>query len=470
MLHAMPCYSIHKRSMPCVRSSLLTTIAHVAYEGSWTKVAHLLVIESPIGVGYSYCQAQAEGKVCQNTDKFTASTARAALVDFFTNKFPELANRDFFVTGESYAGVYVPTLAKELLDHSSVNLVGLAVGDPCTDNDSQAHSMDALWYGHKYGLVDDATFDTLWTKCGARISSNVMKSATTSSKRLAAGPMFQETPECTLAFRKFLLSTSGGLSQSWKDLFIDDYSLFAPVSNAEDNDMQIYMNRDDVKAALHVEETPIDTWPYPTQGFDYTKEYNACNEAPSDSRSMIDFYRELAPQLKLIWVYNGDTDPCVSYEGTRKAISRVGFPEVDGGSYRPWFYNQSAAPLDVLMEKAILFGPNLVLQNVGAQFGGEVVDYANRLSFVTFHGSGHMVPQFRPQAALHFLYKFVNYEELSPLLPFNKTLLDADDDTFEGLMEQWTEDAKSAPYVDDWTWMERSRAMVKSGEVELVQE
>ena len=39
---------------------------------------------------------------------------------------------------------------------------------------------------------------------------------------------------------------------------------------------------------------------------------------------MIDFYRELAPALEgRIVVYNGDTDPCVSYEGTRNAIEQV---------------------------------------------------------------------------------------------------------------------------------------------------
>jgi carboxypeptidase C (cathepsin A) len=32
-----------------------------------------------------------------------------------------------------------------------------------------------------------------------------------------------------------------------------------------------------------------------------------------------------------------------------------------------------------------------------------VVDYSHNMSFVTVHGSGHMVPQFRPQAALHLL-------------------------------------------------------------------
>jgi cathepsin A (carboxypeptidase C) len=38
---------------------------------------------------------------------------------------------------------------------------------------------------------------------------------------------------------------------------------------------------------------------------------------------MIDFYRRIAPQLRTTIVFNGDTDPCVSYEGTRTAIKQV---------------------------------------------------------------------------------------------------------------------------------------------------
>jgi hypothetical protein len=37
----------------------------------------------------------------------------------------------------------------------------------------------------------------------------------------------------------------------------------------------------------------------------------------------------------------------------------------------------------------------ILIASVGAQYGGEVVNYEEGLSFVTFHGSGHMVPQFR---------------------------------------------------------------------------
>jgi carboxypeptidase C (cathepsin A) len=37
-----------------------------------------------------------------------------------------------YITGESYAGVYVPTIVREILkDPQEVNLVGFAVGDGC---------------------------------------------------------------------------------------------------------------------------------------------------------------------------------------------------------------------------------------------------------------------------------------------------------------------------------------------------
>ena len=113
----------------------------------------------------------------------------------------------------------------------------------------------------------------------------------------------------------------------------------------------------------------------------------------------------------------GDTDPCVSYEGTRtaiesltsptahRALSSEAFQERAGGAYRPWFYNSTAADDTFMHAKPLLFGPALSFAAAadGALFGGHVVDYSHNLSFVTVHGSGHMVPQFRPQAALRLL-------------------------------------------------------------------
>ena len=141
---------------------------------AWTLEANVLALESPAGVGYSYCEAQLGGGACRNTDNSTAAAALAALVDFFHNKFPALARNDFFITGESYAGVYVPTLARAILDHNdaggefSIPLVGVAAGDPCTDNEFQRDSMDMLWYAHKHGFVPEEDFDLLWNRCRAR--------------------------------------------------------------------------------------------------------------------------------------------------------------------------------------------------------------------------------------------------------------------------------------------------------------
>lgn len=424
---------------------------------AWTKLVNLLILEAPMGVGFSYCSRQVEGQLCQNTDRYTARASRAALVDFFQNKFPEFKNNDFYITGESYAGVYIPTLAKEILEQSPLqNLKGIAVGDPCTDNDAQADSMDPLWYANKYGLMDEEVYDVLWESCSDvmltardprhRIrqrekEQQLVESSLRNSSRLPPLPppgigkhanwalaatlnaelhtmedlkdrrrrareLYHErvlgvklaatsdegwSDECTLAYRKFMLSSSNSLSQGWKDLYIDDYSLFAPVSDVEDLHMAKYMNRKDVIKALHVEETPVETWPYPRAGFDYTKEYNACNwgdEILFPNISMVDIYQDIVPQLTRTWIYNGDTDPCVSYEGTREAVKQILQPELDGGGYRPWFYNQTGAPMHIFKEKAIMFGPNLVAQDLGAQFGGEVVNYEQGLAFVTFHGSG----------------------------------------------------------------------------------
>lgn len=151
--------------------------------------------------------------------------------------------------------------------------------------------------------------------------------------------------------------------------------------------------------------------------------------------------------------FSGDTDPCVSYEGTRTAIERVGFAEIDGGGYRPWFYNHTATSIDVLAEKSALFGPDLLVQSTGAQFGGEVVNYQHGLSFLTVHGSGHMVPQFRPQASLHIIQKLVLYKDLSPLMATNKTLSKMCAGCFVEEMNDWTDKAKGSPYVDKVTWV-----------------
>mmetsp|Transcript_41435 Transcript_41435/g.65665 ORF Transcript_41435/g.65665 Transcript_41435/m.65665 type:complete len:561 (-) Transcript_41435:215-1897(-) len=429
---------------------------------AWTKQANILALESPAGVGYSYCKAMLTGGQCSNTDISTAKAARAALQYFFKEKFPEFSKNKFFITGESYAGVYIPTLTKEILDNApEINIHGIAVGDPCTDNKAQAESMDMLWYAHKHGFVLDDDFQFLWNNCSSRHPSFLARgswkreegrwSDARPSKAVALGSADLEK-SCKIAHRRFIATTSKGISQSWDEAYINELDLFTDAAaldwtlpGTENYFNAQWMNRADVRKALHVESAPAKTWPGPPPGWEYTSSYSACNDdAPKGAPSMIDFYRYIAPKLATTIVFNGDTDPCVSYEGTRLAIQRVGFPIIPGGSYRPWFYNKTAASLTTLQEKPNLFGPNLALRDAGAQFGGQVVNFEHNLSFVTVHGSGHMVPQFRPQSAERVLNRLLTGSPFAPLLAFDEALAAMDDSEFDKYVDQWTATAKRA--------------------------
>ena len=136
---------------------------------------------------------------------------------------------------------------------------------------------------------------------------------------------------------------------------------------------------------------------------------------------------------------------CVSYEGTRTAIERVGFPIEQ--PYRPWFFNATAAPQWVLEQKPNLYGPSLTTRGAGPQLGGHVVEYAHNLSFATVHGSGHMVPQFRPRASLHMLSKLLGGLPLTPPFASNATLTAMSSAAFDAYLDRWTDAARAPPFV-----------------------
>ncbi len=444
---------------------------------AWTNLGNLLVVESPAGVGYSYCAAQRAGTgACHNTDVSSAKALHAALRDFF-QKFSELQAAPFFITGESYAGVYCPTLAAEIVNGNAggaaprINLVGMAVGDPCTDNDSQRQSMDMLWYAHKNSLVTDDVYTFLTTECGAThpsplaAGSWVARRAAVGSSApsrvvprarggLRLGAAAASSPNCTAAMRRYLLSSSSGVSQEWELAFINELSLYSPraefrfdIPGSLNYRTAQWMMRSDVRKALHVDGAPAKAWPGPADGWTYDSNYAACNDAaPAGADSMIDFYRRLAPQLPgKIVVYNGDTDPCVSYEGTRVAIEKVGFATRQ--PYRPWFFNATASSADFLARKDLLFGPSLSMVAGGAQFGGEIVDYEHGLSFATVHGSGHMVPTFRPRSALQLLEHVVYGSEFAPEVPSDAALAGMSEAEFSKFLDMWVVEAESVDFV-----------------------
>lgn len=68
----------------------------------------MLFLEGPIGTGYSYTEA--EGDVHRG-DNSTALDNLNFMREFLGTHFPQYADHQFYIAGESYAGIYIPTLA-----------------------------------------------------------------------------------------------------------------------------------------------------------------------------------------------------------------------------------------------------------------------------------------------------------------------------------------------------------------------
>lgn len=76
----------------------------------WNQRANLLYIDNPFGVGYSYTN---DTDAMLHSDMEVSIDLFAALQDFF-RAFPERRNHTFWISGESYAGNYVPYLSWQI--------------------------------------------------------------------------------------------------------------------------------------------------------------------------------------------------------------------------------------------------------------------------------------------------------------------------------------------------------------------
>ena len=79
---------------------------------SWNNKANMLFLESPPGVGFSIN----EDPKYQANDSRSAQDNLHAIKEWF-KLFPEYAKHKFFISGESYCGMYLPQLATQLFKH-----------------------------------------------------------------------------------------------------------------------------------------------------------------------------------------------------------------------------------------------------------------------------------------------------------------------------------------------------------------
>ena len=94
---------------------------------SWNENSNLLYVDQPVGTGFS--RALDPLHYAWN-EKMIAETLYKFLLKFMMN-YPEFKGRPLYITGESYAGHYIPAFANYILQNpfSDFNLKGIAIGN-----------------------------------------------------------------------------------------------------------------------------------------------------------------------------------------------------------------------------------------------------------------------------------------------------------------------------------------------------
>jgi carboxypeptidase C (cathepsin A) len=130
----------------------------------------MFYIESPANVGYSICPNLTE---CQWDDFNSADDNLVAVINLLTMKFPALQNNDLYISGESYAGIYVPQLVLRLDRYINdtkpagkwyPNLKGFMVGNGVTN---WKYDCTPAYFHMSYyhGLISDELFYNVNNYC-----------------------------------------------------------------------------------------------------------------------------------------------------------------------------------------------------------------------------------------------------------------------------------------------------------------
>ncbi|KDN45289.1 alpha/beta-hydrolase [Tilletiaria anomala UBC 951] len=97
---------------------------------SWTNLTNMLWVEQPVSTGFG------TGTPDAKDENDVADEFYGFLTNFMAT-FPELKGKNLYITGESYAGKYIPYIASNIYGRSAeenaangLNLKGIAINDP----------------------------------------------------------------------------------------------------------------------------------------------------------------------------------------------------------------------------------------------------------------------------------------------------------------------------------------------------
>lgn len=348
---------------------------------SWNKVSNLLFVESPAGVGWSYSNTTSD---YNRDDESTANDMYIFLLRWY-DKFPEFRSRDLFLTGESYAGHYIPQLANVLLNHNQhsvgfkFKIKGVAIGNPLLKLDRDIPATYEFFWSH--GMISDEIGLTIINECDfedytfssahnvskscndAILEANAVVGDYINSYDVILDVCYPSLVEQELRLRKYVTKLSVG------------------VDVCMSYERRFYFNLPEVQHSLHANRTKL---PYP-----WSMCSNVLNYSYTDGNiNILPLLKRIVKHQIPVWVFSGDQDSVVPLLGSRTLVRELAHDLKFGITvpYSNWFYK--------------------------GQVGGWVTEYGNLLTFATVRGASHMVPFAQPGRALRLFASFVHGQRL----------------------------------------------------------
>ncbi|KAG5135375.1 hypothetical protein AAZX31_08G008700 [Glycine max] len=346
-------------------------------EYSWNRETNMLYLETPVGVGFSYAKG---GSSYDTVNDETTARDNLVFLQRWFNKFPHYRHTDLFLAGESYAGHYVPQLAKLMIEinkkEKMFNLKGIALGNPVLEYATDFNSRAEFFWSH--GLISDSTYKLFTTGCN--YSRYVSEYYRDSISPLCSKVMKQVSRETSKFVDKYDVTLdvciSSVLSQS-KAICPQSQQTNESIDVCVDDKVTNYLNRKDVQEALHAKLVGVQKW-------------NVCS---TNSILDYDMLNLEVPTLPIVGslikagvrvlIYSGDQDSVIPLTGSRTLVQKLARQLRLNTTihYRVWFEGQ--------------------------QVGGWTQVYGNILSFATVRGASHEAPFSQPERSLVLFKSFL---------------------------------------------------------------
>ncbi|KAI8056630.1 Alpha/Beta hydrolase protein [Syncephalis plumigaleata] len=277
---------------------------------SWHTYANILFVDQPVGTGFSYME-NGDGV----HDMLSAGKAMRIFLEKFLNVFPEYKQSEVYLAGESYAGVYIPYIAKEIIDaneHTNatskqINLAGLAFGNGWVDG--YMHYMTYVEFAEQYNLLQGDTLEkakNLTKECdldyklhGERIKYDSCDKIFNVILETSIHVDKSGNKTCLNVYDKRLRDPYPECGMAWPPILPHVYA---------------YLKRKDVVKAIHAENK--------------TTEWTECDPQVATSlekdKSLSShlFLPDLLKKVKVLF-FNGDEDTLCNRVGTERTIERL---------------------------------------------------------------------------------------------------------------------------------------------------